>query len=162
MVIASFITVSQTEKLFARRSQHARYTKGVKGWGQRLVSKVTPKFCVVNGQTEKLTVKILTTVAVVTTGHMGVTPPPTYMWLWDHCNTSSNIPPTFCCVRYYFLSAQSITRITVNYIPNPLNMIDHHGASLSKQHIADLLLFIAHSKIKFVTIYCKPNLMMHK
>ena len=48
-----------------------RYTKGVKGWGQRLVSKVTPKFCVVNGQTEKLTVKILTMVAVVTTVHMG-------------------------------------------------------------------------------------------
>ena len=34
----------------------------------------TPKFCAVNGQTEKLTVKILTTVAVVTTGQMGVTP----------------------------------------------------------------------------------------
>ena len=34
----------------------------------------TLKFGAVNGQTEKLTVKILTAVAVVTTGHIGVTP----------------------------------------------------------------------------------------
>ena len=35
-------------------------------------------------------------------------------------------------------------------------IIDHRGVSLSKQHTAVLLVFIAHT-FSFVTIYYKPN-----
>ena len=79
-------------------SQHARCTKGVKGYGQR-------------SNCEKLTVKILIVVAVVTAGHnMGVTPSlQTKKWV----ETRTFVPHTHAgggvaCVSWVFVAVASV------------------------------------------------------
>ena len=100
-------------------SQHARYTKGVKGWGERLQSTVkTPKFCVVNCQTVKNGwSKSWSRSQLWLQG----------IWEWPPSHLQFGYGITVILQATYLLlfamhvsscslSAQSITQITLNYV----------------------------------------------